>query len=156
MSTEKIRATINKYFDNELSKQDEIILFTQLSQNEEAREYFKQQNILKTSLQASVTEFPEELEKRILNSIGEAKSRQNSPSFIRRYLPAAISSGIALLLLLVSLFFYSKTLNYKEQLKTTIWQVNKQQQMIQLLFNSLPTTEVKGYLKNQIIVTPTL
>ena len=154
MSTEKIIKIINKYFDNELSKQDEIILFTQLSQNEEAREYFKQQNILKTSLQASVTEFPEELEKRILNSIGEINSRQNSPSFIKKYLPVAISSGVALLLLLMSLLFYSKTLNYKEQLNATIWQVNKQQQMIQLLFNSLPTAEVKGYLKNQVIITP--
>ncbi len=156
MSTEKIKSTINMYFDNELSKQDEIILFTQLSQNEEAREYFKQQNILKTSLQASAAEFPEELEKRILNSIGEKENRRNSPNFIKRYLPAAISSGLALLLLLISLFFYSKTLNYKEQLNATIWQVNKQQQMIQLLFNSLPTTEVKGYLKNQVIVTPSL
>jgi len=94
------------------------------------------------------------LEKRILNSIGEVKKLSGNVNYIKKYLPAALSAGFAVIFLLLSFFFYSKTIDYKEQLDATIWQVNKQQQMIQLLFNSLPTTEVKGYLKNQIIVTP--
>ncbi|MCB9248205.1 MAG: hypothetical protein H6613_06520 [Ignavibacteriales bacterium] len=41
MSTENIKEIINQYFDNELTKSEEVILFTQLSQDENAREYFK-------------------------------------------------------------------------------------------------------------------
>ena len=50
MSTEQIKELINRYFDNQLEKSEEVFMFTQLSQEEGAREYFKQMNVLSESI----------------------------------------------------------------------------------------------------------
>ena len=152
MKREKIYSIIDGYFDGELTKEEEIFLFTHLSRDEKARDYFKRNHALKTALQSSVEDFPENLEVKILNSVSGTKGI--SENYIKKYLPAGVFALLALILSLVSFFLYSQTTTYKEKLDETIWQVNQQQKMIQLLFNSLPTTEVKGRLKNQVIVTP--
>ncbi len=153
MKTEEIKEIIDRYFDDELTKQEEVFLFTRLSQNETAREYFKKQNILKTAIQSTMEEFPEHLEERIFNSLPKQKKGAEKFHYFH-YIPAAVSAIIAIILLAITFNLYNKTENYKEQLEITIRRVNRQQQTIQLLFNSLPATEIKGYLKNQITVTP--
>ena len=69
MSTEKIKEIINQYFDNELSKGEEVILFTQLSQNQAGREYFKEMNSLKNIVGSSLEEYPDSLDKKIFSKI---------------------------------------------------------------------------------------
>lgn len=64
MSTEKVKEIINQYFDNELNKSEEIFLFTQLSQNEEARNYFKEMNLLNSVIKEGVEEFPQNLDEK--------------------------------------------------------------------------------------------
>ncbi len=152
MNEEKIYSLIDGYFDDELSKEEEIFLFTHLSQNDNAREYFKRNNILKSAVDTSVEDFPENLEEKILGNL--TKESKIYPDKLKKFIPAGLFAFVAVVLLFLSIFLYSQTVDYKEKLDATIWQVNKQQQMIRLLFNSLPTTEVKGRLKNQIIVTP--
>ncbi len=61
MSTDDIKKLINEYFDDEMKKEEEVFLFTTLSQDEEAREYFKKMNLLKTSLDEVKEDFPLEL-----------------------------------------------------------------------------------------------
>ena len=41
MNSNKINEMINAYFDGELEKGNEALLFTQLSQSDEGREYFE-------------------------------------------------------------------------------------------------------------------
>ncbi len=68
MSDEKINELINRYFDNELDKSEEVFMFTQLSQLESARQYFKQMNVLSENMKNTFEEFPTGLEEAILNS----------------------------------------------------------------------------------------
>ena len=66
MNNEKIKELINRYFDNELDKSEEVFLFTQLSQEEEAREYFKHMIMLSENMKNTFEDFPFELEEEIL------------------------------------------------------------------------------------------
>ena len=51
MTTNELIQMIDEYFDGELENGEETILFISLSKNEEARNYFKRQHILKSSMQ---------------------------------------------------------------------------------------------------------
>ncbi len=148
-----LKEIINNYFDNELNKSEEIMLFTQLSQNEKAREYFKEMNLLRTIVDETETEFPDNLDARIFNSI---KTKQEAP--IKSYTASKILSYIsylfAIILLALSLFFYSESKKYQDKLEITEFKIQKQTEMIQVLFNTLPQAEVKGEIDNAIIVTP--
>ena len=62
MDDEKILEMINKYFDGELEKGEEMLLFTRLSSSDEGRKYFKQLNRIRSAVDDSIEEFPEELE----------------------------------------------------------------------------------------------
>lgn len=153
MSTEKIKEIINQYFDNELTKHEEVILFTQLSQDEEARNYFKEMNLLRNTIEAAEEEYPQKLDAKILSQIKTEKQievKNRSANNIFNY----ISYAFGLILLALSLFFYNDSMHYKNKLELTYQQMYMQNQMIQVLFNTLPQVEVSGSLENTIIVTP--
>ena len=61
---------------------------------------------------------------------------------------------VNVILMVLTLFFYNENLQYKNKLELTYQQVYHQNQMIQVLFNTLPQAEVRGSLENTIIVTP--
>jgi len=153
MSTEEIKNIINQYFDNELTKGEEAILFTQLSRNDVARDYFKEMNLLKTVVEESAENYPEKLDTQIFSQI---KREDNSVRIIsnRSRIFTAFSYGFALVLLALSFFFYNESIQYREKLELTSQQVYKQNQMIHVLFNSLPQTEIRAEYANEIIVTP--
>jgi len=153
MSTEKIKEIINQYFDNELNKSEEVFLFTQLSQNDEARNYFKEINLLKSVIEETQVDFPQKLDKKILSNLKVEKPIiiEKKPTVrIFNYL----SYAFAIILLALSLFFYNESMQYRNKLELTYQQVYQQNQMIQVLFNSLPQAEVRGTLENTIVVTP--
>lgn len=153
MSTEKIKEIINQYFDNELNKSEEVFLFTQLSQNKEARNYFKEINLLKSVIEETEKDFPQKLDEKILSKLKVEKPviiEKKSPVRIFNYL----SYAFAIILLALSIFFYNESMQYRNKLELTYQQVYQQNQMIQVLFNSLPQAEVRGTLENTIIVTP--
>ena len=76
MEDKKLLEVINSYFDGELEKGHEPLLFTQLSLNSEAREYFKQLNKIKAAIEESVEDFPEELDERILRSVSSTSEKK--------------------------------------------------------------------------------
>ena len=93
MNDEKILETINKYFDGELEKGEEMLLFTQLSLSDEGRKYFKQLNRIRAAVDDSIDEFPEKLEEDILRSIGKVSVKK--PGFFnttRRRCPSVSRS----------------------------------------------------------------
>ncbi|WP_290664606.1 hypothetical protein, partial [Ignavibacterium sp.] len=73
---------INSYFDGDLEKNKEPILFSLLSDNQKARDYFKQLSVLRNEINNSQEEFPSELEERIFRTIQKKKS---SSEYIRKF-----------------------------------------------------------------------
>ena len=155
MNTQEIKNIINQYFDNELTKNEEVILFTQLSQNDEARDFFKEMNVLKTISDESVEEYPNNLDDKIFSQL-KVEEKIIAPKSNRSRIFAAISYGLAFVLLALSIFFYTESIQYKNKLELTYYQVKQQNEMIQVLFNSLPQAEVRGTLENEIIIQSTM
>jgi hypothetical protein len=151
MSTQELENIINQYFDNELTKGEEVILFTQLSQNDEARDFFKEMNLLGTAAESIVEEYPESLDEKIFTKISSEK-KVFVPSVNKTKIFAAVSYGFTIALLALSLFFYNESIQYRDKLELTYHQVNQQNQMIQVLFNSLPQAEVRANFTNEIII----
>ena len=155
MSTEKIKEIINQYFDNELTKGEEIILFTQLSKDDESREYFKEMNLLRSTIESTFKEYPQLMDEKVF-----AQIKSKEPVFRQRInrsrIFQAISYGFAILLLAISFFFYNESMQYRNKLEMTSLQVNQQNQLIQILYNTLPQAEVKAEFANEIIVTPNM
>ena len=153
MSAQEMKNIINQYFDNELTKGEEIVLFSQLSQNDEARNYFKDMNLLRTTTESSFVEYPEKLDEKIFSQL-----KREEPTRVLRINRSrvfeVVSIGFAIILLAISFFFYNESMQYRNKLEVTSQQVNQQNRMIQILFNTLPQAEVRGTLENTIIVTP--
>ena len=152
MSSEKIKELINRYFDNELDKSEEVFLFTQLSQEEEAREYFKQMNVLSENMKNTFEEFPFELEEDILNATVSGIGKKNILSF---NIQSVIGYTFSVVLLIVSLFIYTQSIEYKADIEMNIQQINQQNKMLEMMFHALPPTEVKAKFTNDIIIRPT-
>ncbi|MEN8194338.1 MAG: hypothetical protein ABFS12_16070 [Bacteroidota bacterium] len=153
MSSEEIKTLINKYFDNELNKNEEVFLFSQLSQDEEARTYFKNINLIKEGIHSTLDNIPNELEENILNST--IAKREKSKLF-QFNIPTVIGYTFSVVLLIISIFMYSQSIEYKKDIEMSIQQINHQNKMIEMLFHSLPETEVKATFANDIIVKPTI
>ena len=154
MKVEDYKYMINSYFDGELDREKEALLFTYLSQNEECREYFKSMNLLKSSIEKTNEEFPEELEERIFYSLQKTEGRKLS--FFSNNLFAIASYALAVILIISSILFYNESNSYKQKLEKTIEHVNRQEQLMQVLINSLPTPEIKVKASNEVIVTSKL
>jgi len=153
MSSEKIKELINRYFDNELDKSEEVFLFTNLSQNEEAREYFKQMNVLSENIKNTFEEFPFGLEEEILNATVSRSEQSQKFTF---KIPAIISYAFSVVLLVLSIALYSKSVEYKKDIEINMQKINYQNKMLEMMSNSLPPTEVKAKLENPIIIRPTM
>ncbi len=153
MSNEEIKTMINKYFDNELNKAEEVFLFSQLSENDEARNYFKNLNIVSEAVQSTMEAIPNQLEERIFNSI--ITNTEETKRF-RFNIPSIIGYSFSVVLLIVSIFMYSQSIEYKKDIELSIQQINQQNRMIEMLFHSLPETEVKATFANEVVVKPSI
>lgn len=155
MTTEEIKNLIEKYFDRELEKNKEPVLFTMLSGNSEAREYFKKLNSLKNKIDETIEPFPELLEKRILYSIS-GNDNWKSKGSLKIKLRAALSYAAAVIFLIIGIFFYTEINNYKAKFEMVNEEVLKQRKMLELLYNSLPAAEIKADWENEIIIKSNL
>jgi hypothetical protein len=153
MSNEKIKELINRYFDNELDKSEEVFLFTQLSQEETERDYFKQMNVLSENMKNTFEKFPISLEEEILNSTVAGVSNERKFQFNFQSL---FGYAFSVVLLIISLFVYTQSLEYKADIEMNIQQINQQNKMLEMMFHALPQTEVKAKFTNDIIIRPTI
>lgn len=151
MNTEEIKLMTDEFLDGELDKNKEPILFTHLSLDDEAREYFKSLNSIKSVVESTIEEFPESLDSRILYSITSTNKR-NIFFTVKSNIPALLSYTLSVLLLVVSLLFYFQTVSYRDNLDKKIEQVDQKNQMIELLMNSLPLTEITASYANPVKV----
>lgn len=155
MKTEELKILIEKYFDRELEKNKEPVLFTMLSGNSEAREYFKSLNSLKTEIEETVEPFPEEIEKRILYSVA-GKERLRNKGFVKIKLTSVLSYAAAVIFLIAGIFSFMELNNYKTKFEVISEEVTKQRKILELLYNSLPAAEIKADWENEIIIKANL
>ncbi len=155
MSSNENIAMVDLYFDGELEKGKEAFMFTMLSQDYEAREYFKKINIIKSSLNSIVEDFPAELDKKILLSVKNIGEKDKFFFHGKKYLTAAVYAA-SIIFLLLTIFFYSKSEEYKVQFADLTREVKKQNEKLELLMNALPPVDVYGsyYRTKQITVRP--
>jgi hypothetical protein len=148
---------VDLYFDGELEKGKEPMMFTSLALDEEAREHFKNMNVLRSSMMQTMEEFPAALDEKILRSIGNIHDKHTT-TFINRKVFSVITYSATIILLILTIFFYRKTEEYKVQFYDLTREVKNQNDKIELLINTLPEVEVTGgYLRTkQILVTPKL
>ena len=152
---EKLRIMIDEYSDGELDKKSEASLFVLLSQNDDAREYFKSMNVLQTTVSETMEEFPMELEERILRSAKEQRKTKPPKTEEIRLFPK-VSYAFAVLMLILSTYFFFKLETYQDRIETISNQLIKQSHTIEVLYNNLPTVEVNSKFKNQIIIKSNL
>ncbi|MBN2571229.1 MAG: hypothetical protein JXA68_03815 [Ignavibacteriales bacterium] len=147
MNTDEFKIMIEKYFDNELEKKYEPLLFTELAANDEAREYFKQLNLLKHSMQQTEEEFPIDLEEKILYSVKVENDKKQSIPIIKNA-PAMISYALTVIFLTMTVIFFTETKELKSNLKETMNKVKEQEETIELLFNRYQEIEITSNKKN--------
>jgi hypothetical protein len=157
MNTNEIISMIDLYFDGELEKGKEPVMFTLLSQDTEAREHFKKMNALKSAFSTSAEQFPSSLDEKILRSVSSLNERQKA-FFINKNFFSAVSYSVTIILLILTMFFYSKSEEYKVQFFDLTREVKKQNDKLELLMNALPQVEVPGsyYRTKQITVRPNI
>jgi hypothetical protein len=155
MNTNEIISMIDLYFDGELEKGKEPVMFTVLAQDLEAREHFKKMNLLKNVFSTPAEQFPSPLDEKILRSVGSLNEKQTA-FFINKKVFSAITYSVTVILLILTMFFYSKSEEYKVQFFDLTREVKRQNDKLELLMNALPQVDVSGsyYRTKQIIVRP--
>ena len=151
MELNELLKMCDEYFDGELIKNEESILFMSLSNNEEAKDYFKKQHILKNITREMQEEFPQELEEKILSKTITAVSRRfNWPK-----ISPVFTYSVILILFFISLFFFNQTNAYKEDIAKIHLDIQRQNRTIESLIYALPTAEIKDIKQKEIIVRST-
>ena len=155
MKTDELINLIDLYFDGELSKGKEPMLFTALGADQEAREYFKRMNSLQVTMLNDIQEFPQTLDEKILLKVDHIESKKTN-TFYSNKVFTAIAYSFSIILLAASIFFYSESKEYKVQFYDLTREVKKQNEQINLLMNALPQVDVQGsYVKiKEVVVTP--
>jgi len=151
MKTDELYQMINLYFDGELDKNIEPVLFSLLSQDQNARDYFKNMNLLKNGIANTLEEFPLELDQRILKTIGSYSKNIKGIYELKKYvIPTTFT--VSVLLLVMSIFFYSKSEEYKVRLVDLTREVNQKDENIYTIMNTLREVEVReSYLEMKTI-----
>lgn len=141
MNTYDLKYLINRYFDNELNNEEEIELFASLTENEEGRDYFKKQNLLKLAAIHDIRPFPVRLDNKIFGP------KENNP-------PQAINSGFtkklmrflpyaaAIVFLVFTIMYSRKSETYEDRIFNLTREIENQKLKVEYLFNTIPPIEV--------------
>ena len=155
MDKQKSYQLINEFYDGELPEESEAFLFTLLSSDEELRLYFKNLNSIKTAAADVFEDYPDRLDERILTSAFTLTENKSSRYQLREW-SNLIAYGVSIILLIVSLFFFYSTNQYRSELDSAVQKISDQQKILLLLTNSLPAAEVTPSYENEIIIEANL
>jgi len=155
MNTSNIEEMIQLYADGELELEKEIILFEQLNRNEEHRINFKKLLQIRSVVRSDITEVPHELEERILYSALRS-DRISLKNRIFGRTSAIFAYAATVVLMIMSLLLYNEIRQYKFRIESVTQELKTNKQIIELLFNNLPTAEVRSHSINEIIIESNL
>src|ERR1039458_7804947 len=149
MTNDEIKNMVENYFDGELDKSKEPILFTALSADIEAREYFKKLHALRSIVAESIKPFPVHLEENILTSIKTPEHRFYKNINFRSKISHILSIAAAAILFIVCSLLFLDVKDYKSKIAT----IKEQQETIDVIRNSsYPAVVISPENKNEIIV----
>jgi len=157
MKTEDIKYMIDLYMDGELNKEKEPVMFSMLSQDNEAREYFKACNYLKNNIQQNSRDYSVKLDHKILLSV--EKAMQNKPaSFRERKISFYLAYSVAAVCIILALVFYNKSDNYEKQCIKIEEEVKQRDADLKLILNTLThnTDAGKSYWFKPVITKANL
>lgn len=155
MNHDNIKTMIDEYLDGELGTEKENYLFSILSSDHEAREYFKQMNCLKTFVGKSSDAYPESLDRKIQKKINNSSGFKSF--FTGRNILYYTAYAIIVILLFTGYILFNKYDSQKEQLAYARQTINKQKEVIELITNSDESPIiVNGELENKIIIKANL
>jgi hypothetical protein len=98
-----------------------------------------------------IEEFPSELDRKILLTVGKHNQKHKNIFALRNYI-VPVTYIVSVLLLALSVFFYSKSEEYKVRLVNLTREVNQKDENIYTIMNALREVEVRGsYLKMKTI-----
>jgi hypothetical protein len=156
MNSNELKEMIELYADNELEKNEHAALFTALSADDRAREYFFNLNYLKNAIEKDIVPFPAEVEERIFSSLSNAE-KQHVNVFGKNRTIKYILATAAALFIIISTFLFNELRIYKNQVDTMNEQISLQNRTIDLILNnSLPPAEIRSRTANEIIVRANL
>lgn len=125
MNCEKYQMLIQEFNDGELEKGKESLIFTHLSQCSECRDFMKGLNQLNLFAQEEVKEFPSILDEKIFRAIEKREMKMQSNIFTRR-VPAYVSYMLGVIIVLVSIYFFNSTNEYRRELHETVVMMKEQ------------------------------
>jgi len=145
---------VEAFFNGELTKEEEMALFTGLATNNEAKDYFRKSNFLKAGMELTKCAVPVELDKKIANVIFNA-GKERSDNF-RINIQTVITYALSVAFLILSFLFYSIARDYKRELKEARSTIQYQRTTLKVLMNSLPPVNIKENIPNEIIINKKL
>lgn len=146
---------ISQFIDGELAKIEEKSLFSHLAECEECRSFFKSANGISHSIQSSLKEFPAELESEIFNSIRKKTEVKKKFFFFNPVPSFALYAALAIIFALTVLLIkspFSNEADYQARYRQTLKIIEKQNQDIEILLNSIPSVSATYELPNKVIV----
>jgi hypothetical protein len=153
MTNDEIKYMVENYFDGELDKNEEPLLFTTLSTDIEAREYFKKLHALRSVVAETIEPFPVHLEENILTSIKTHEHRFYKNINFRSRVSHIISVAAAAVLFIFCSLLFLDVKDYKLKIAIITEQVKEQNETMNLILNnSLPAFVISPDTKNEIIV----
>lgn len=146
MNTDDLKYLINRYYDNDLSREEEIELFATLTKDEEGRSYFRKQNLLKLAAIHDIKPFPSELENKILKPKTEKVVQREFKINYTKKFSQLLPYAAAIVLLILALLYSRKSDTYEKQIFNLTREVEDQKVKMEFLYNSLPRVEVTSYI----------
>ncbi len=140
MESEELIKMIDKYFDGELDKSSESELFLSLSNDENARNYFKGQHLLKSVTNEMQTDFPQELERNILAKTIFLEKKKFAGFKMK---PLFVYASV-LTFFFISLFFYAESNTYKNDLAKINSKLENQDRTIESLIECTAFSRSQG------------
>lgn len=137
----EINEMINAWFDGELDKKNEAVLFNLLATDAEAREMFRSINELKSAIASTGEDFPDDLDERILRSV--SPKAKEAPSTPKWHLLPSLGYAFSIVLAVIALVLFMELRTYRSGLDDLTSKVKEQDQTIKMMFNAYPTIVVK-------------
>ncbi len=147
MPEEKYEELVEKFFNGKLTPKEKASLFTLLFENEEAKDYFKKSALLKEAVNSSERKLPKEIDNNILSTV---KGKESVFKSLKS--KNIIAYAVAVVSVVVALFFYSVAANYRSDMQRVRQMVEYQNKVLELLINSFPTVNVNEKLKSKITI----
>ncbi len=149
MEKDKLIEMADRFIHNELSAEEETFFLSQLSENSEVKEYFKNEIVLNEALKAKRKDYPSSLDDKILQATIFSEKEDH---FFKEKFFGYVGLLVAALFFIISLSLFSELNNNRREINDIKKIVNYQNKVIGLFMNSLPAAQVNETLNNEVII----